>query len=279
MKALFDNSSYKISELVTNTYSTSFSLACKLLSPKIRKDIYAIYGFVRYADEIVDSFDGYDQEVLLDEFEESYYKALDRKISLNPVIHSFQDVVLKYNIDNHLIEAFLKSMRTDLHKQNYMTYEEYKEYIYGSADVVGLMCLKVFVNGNQEKYDALKGASMKLGSAFQKVNFLRDLKDDSERLDRSYFPNVNLNKLTPQGKQSIIQDIEDDFKEAYQGILKLPLEARLGVYTAYRYYNQLLKKLKATKSEDILSTRIRVSDPMKLIILGKSYLRFQFNAL
>lgn len=279
MKPLFDSSSKRISELVTNTYSTSFSLACKLLSPKIRSDIYSIYGFVRYADEIVDSFTGYDQNILLDEFEASYYKAYKRKISINPILNAFQHVVHKYQIEDHLIQAFLKSMRMDLRKKDYNSYEDYKAYIYGSADVVGLMCLKVFVNGDQEKYLALKDSSMKLGSAFQKVNFLRDLKDDTERLDRSYFPNVNLNNLTPKDKQNIIQEIEEDFDLAYKGIIKLPLESRLGVYTAYRYFKQLLKKLKATESKDILNTRIRISDPMKLFILGKSYIRFQLNAL
>ncbi len=279
MKALFDTSSLKVSELITNTYSTSFSLACKLLSPKIRPDIYAIYGFVRYADEIVDSFDGYDQEVLLNEYEASYYQAYERKISLNPVLNAFQHVVHKYKIEDHLIQSFLKSMRMDLSKKDYNSYEDYKAYIYGSADVVGLMCLKVFVNGNQEKYNELKESSMKLGSAFQKVNFLRDLKDDAERLARSYFPNVNLKHLSPEDKQHIIDEIEYDFDQAYIGILKLPLESRLGVYTAYRYFKQLLKKLQATKSKDILNARIRISDPMKLFILGKSYIRYQLNAL
>lgn len=279
MKALFDTSSMKISELVTNTYSTSFSLACKLLSPKIRSDIYSIYGFVRYADEIVDSFDGYNQEELLDEFEADYYKAYQRKISLNPVLNAFQHVVHKYNIEDHMIQSFLKSMRMDLSKKEYDTYEDYKTYIYGSADVVGLMCLKVFVNGDEDKYRSLKASSMKLGSAFQKVNFLRDLKDDAERLARSYFPNVNLQQLSPQDKHRIISEIESDFNDAYQGILRLPLESRLGVYTAYKYYKQLLKKLKATESEDILNARIRVSDPMKLFILGKSYIRYQLNVL
>ena len=279
MKALFDTSSLKISELVTNTYSTSFSLACKLLSPKIRSDIYSIYGFVRYADEIVDSFEGYDQELLFNEFEASYYKAYERKISLNPILNAFQHVVHNYNIDDHLIQSFLKSMRMDLSKKDYDTYEDYQAYIYGSADVVGLMCLKVFVNGDEQKYEELKVSSMKLGSAFQKVNFLRDLKDDAERLARSYFPNVNLNHLSPEDKHKIIEEIEADFDQAYQGIIQLPLESRLGVYTAYRYFKQLLKKLKATESEDILNARIRISDPMKLFILGKSYIRFQLNAL
>jgi phytoene/squalene synthetase len=279
MKILFDQSSVKISELVTHTYSTSFSLACKLLSPKIRPAIYAIYGFVRYADEIVDSFEGYEQEKLMLEFERDYYFALERKISLNPILNAFQEVVHQYKIDDHLIQAFLTSMKMDLHKKEYHTYQEYEKYIYGSADVVGLMCLKVFVNGDKQKYQQLKSYSMKLGSAFQKVNFLRDLKEDAERLARSYFPNVNLNNLSKKDKQTIINEIEEDFALAYEGIKQLPLEAKLGVYTAYKYYKRLLFKLKKTHEKEIISTRIRVSDPMKLFILGKSYIRYQLNVL
>tara|TARA_B110000503_G_C7020052_1_gene359381 strand:+ start:89 stop:928 length:840 start_codon:yes stop_codon:yes gene_type:complete len=279
MKALFDQSSLKISELVTNTYSTSFSLACKLLSPKIRPAIYAIYGFVRYADEIVDSFDKYDQEELINEFEKNYYLALDRKISLNPILNAFQQVVHDYNIENEMVQSFLSSMKMDLHKKEYTTYQDYEKYIYGSADVVGLMCLKVFVDGDEEKYQALKMYSMKLGSAFQKVNFLRDLKDDAERLARSYFPNVDLYNLSKEDKYKIIAEIEKDFEDAYIGIKKLPIDARLGVYSAYKYYKRLLFKLKKTHEKDIINTRIRVSNPMKLFILSKSYIRYQFNAL
>jgi len=279
MKALYDSSSLQISKVITQTYSTSFSLACRLLSPKIRPSIYAIYGFVRYADEIVDSFEGYDQETLLNEFENEYYQAQKRRISMNPILNSFQKVVEDNNIDEHLIASFLTSMRMDLNKKNYTTYDEFKTYIYGSADVVGLMCLKVFVKGDSQKYEELKPTAMRLGSAFQKVNFLRDLKDDSERLERSYFPNINLHNLTPEDKLKIIQEIEEDFNEAYKGIVKLPIEAKLGVYTAYRYYKKLLYKLKKTEASQIQKKRIRVSNSSKLVILGKSYIRYQFNML
>lgn len=279
MKVLFDQASVKISELVTNTYSTSFSLACKLLSPKIRPAIYAIYGFVRYADEIVDSFDGYNQEQLIHEFEKEYYLALERKISLNPILNAFQKVVHDYHIEDEMVQSFLTSMKMDLHKKEYDTYQEYQKYIYGSADVVGLMCLKVFVHGDEERYLQLKDYSMKLGSAFQKVNFLRDLKDDAERLARSYFPNVDLFDLSKEDKFKIIEEIEKDFEDAYIGVKQLPLEARLGVYTAYKYYKKLLYKLKKTHEKEIINTRIRVSNPMKLLILSKSYIRYKCNIL
>jgi phytoene/squalene synthetase len=192
MKELFDNVSYDCSKLVTKSYSTSFSLAVKMLSPKIRKDIYNIYGFVRFADEIVDTFHEYDKEKLMDNFEKNYYLALEQGISLNPILNSFQQTVHTYKIPEEMVNAFLKSMKADLYKTQYSTKEEYDEYIYGSADVVGLMCLKVFVNGDDAMFDSLKDAAMRLGSAFQKVNFLRDLKDDYEVLNRSYFPNIDL---------------------------------------------------------------------------------------
>ena len=279
MKELFDVSSYKISKLVTNEYSTSFSLASKLLAPKVRKEIYSIYGFVRYADEIVDSFNSYPQKEMINEFEREYYLAKFRGISINPIINSFIHTVEKYNIEDELVEAFLNSMKMDLVKGEYRSYEQYKKYIYGSADVVGLMCLRVFVNGDDNKYQDLKSFAMSLGSAFQKVNFLRDIKDDSERLNRSYFPNVDFNLMGQSEKKMIIDEIEEDFRQARIGIKKLPFEARLGVYTAYKYYMQLLKKLKATHASEILRTRIRVSDPMKLLILGKSFVRYKFNIL
>jgi len=278
MKKLFDDTSYECSKLITERYSTSFSSAVKMLAPSLRPKIYAIYGFVRYADEIVDSFHKYNQIELLDEFEEEYFKALDRKISLNPILNCFQEVVNHYGIHD-LVLPFLKSMRMDLDKTNYLSQEEYEEYIYGSADVVGLMCLKVFVNGDQEEYEKLKFNAEKLGSAFQKVNFLRDLKDDMDTLGRFYFPNVNLRELQPDQKQRIITEIETDFNNAYKGIIQLPLEARFGVYTAYKYYLGLLQKLKKTEASDILSTRIRVSDPKKFYILSKSYIRNQLNIL
>ena len=279
MKQLYDQVSFVCSKNVTKKYSTSFSLAVNMLSPKIRESIYSIYAFVRFADEIVDSFHEYEKEALLNEFERDYYKAYDQNISLNPILNCFQLTVKKYNITDDLIQSFLKSMRADLNKETYETVEEYNDYIYGSADVVGLMCLKVFVNGDEEKYENLKESAMKLGSAFQKVNFLRDLKDDYELLHRSYFPGVNLKELSVDEKAEIIADIELDFKAAFVGIKKLPLEAKFGVYTAYVYYKRLLKKLKGTPSRDILNTRIRVSNPMKISLLARSFVVYKLNLL
>lgn len=278
MKALFDSASLECSKKITKMYSTSFSLAIKMLSPDIQDDIYAIYGFVRCADEIVDTFEGYEQELLLDEFESEYDKALERKISLNPVLNAFQRVVHEYQLQE-LVPPFMKSMRMDLTKKEYNTLEEYKEYIFGSADVVGLMCLKVFVKGNQEKYEELKDSAMRLGSAFQKVNFLRDLKHDYESLGRIYFPGINFSSLTNENKDQIVAEINADFEAAFEGIMKLPTEAKFGVYTAYRYYKSLMKKISNTQPNEFLSKRIRVSNPLKLVILGKSYLRYQFNII
>ncbi|UMB60707.1 phytoene/squalene synthase family protein [Lutibacter sp. A80] len=279
MKQLYDETSFRCSKIVTKNYSTSFSLAVYMLSPKIREAIHSIYAFVRFADEIVDSFHSYKKGALLNEFEANYYKAYSDNISLNPILNCFQLTVKKYNITDDLIQSFLKSMKADLKKETYNTVEEYNEYIYGSADVVGLMCLKVFVNGDVEKYDELKFSAMKLGSAFQKVNFLRDLKDDYELLNRSYFPGVNLKELTADEKAEIIADIEADFNEALIGIKKLPLEAKFGVYTAYVYYKRLLFKLKNTPSKEILNTRIRVSNPIKISLLAKSFVVFKLNML
>ena len=280
MKELFDQVSFDTSKLVTKKYSTSFSLAVKMLSPTIRSAIYNIYGFVRFADEIVDTFHDYKKEELLNDFEKEYYKALENGISLNPILNSFQTTVKQYSIPNELVAAFLKSMRADLSKTTYQTQEEYNEYIYGSADVVGLMCLKVFVDGDDEKYDELKEAAMRLGSAFQKVNFLRDLKDDFELLNRSYFPNVDLTSLDTESKQLIIQEIEDDFEFAFtNGILKLPVEAKFGVYMAYRYYRRLLKKLSKLPSSEIIETRVRISDPMKINLLARSYVKYKLNMI
>jgi len=278
MKAIFDNSSYEISKLVTTTYSTSFSLGIKLLGKSIRPQIFAIYGFVRYADEIVDSFEGYDQRELIEEFELDYKKALDRRISLNPILNSFQEVVRQYNLYG-LVDSFMYSMKLDLDKNQYLTTAEYEKYIYGSADVVGLMCLKVFLGGDEEKYEELKDEAMKLGSAFQKVNFLRDLKDDFERLGRSYFPNMTDSVFTENTKQEIILEIEDDFKEAFKGVQKLPVECRLGVYVAYRYYSGLLSKIKKKSSEAIMAERIRISNSKKMVILAKSFVRERVNML
>ncbi|WP_439128766.1 phytoene/squalene synthase family protein [Polaribacter sp.] len=280
MKELFDNVSNGCSKLVTKKYSTSFSLAVNMLSPKIRTDIYNIYGFVRFADEIVDTFHDYDKEELMAHFEKDYYIAKAQGISLNPILNSFQQTVNKYKIPDAMVEAFLRSMKADLHKTEYQTKEEYDAYIYGSADVVGLMCLKVFVNGDDAKFNELKDAAMRLGSAFQKVNFLRDLKDDFELLNRSYFPNIDLGKLDPASKQLIIDEIEEDFNYAFKhGILKLPVEAKFGVYMAYRYYRRLLKKLNSVPSEKIMDTRIRISDPMKINLLARSYVKYKLNLI
>lgn len=279
MKSLFDSVSYSCSKTVTNMYSTSFSLATKMLAPSIRMDIYNIYGFVRFADEIVDSFHDYDKETLFNKFSEDLELALKDKISLNPILNSFQHTYHKYNIDKSMVDAFMKSMRLDLHKSTYLNEADYKEYIYGSADVVGLMCLKVFVKGDLEKFNELKDTAMSLGSAFQKVNFLRDLKADFDQLNRSYFPNVDLNQLDENSKQQIIDDIENDFEQGLSGIKKLPLEAKFGVFMAYRYYKQLLKKLKKTPALQIRNTRIRVSNPKKVELLMRSYVKYQLNIL
>lgn len=279
MKSIFDNVSKACSKLVTNSYSTSFSMATKMLADSIRQDIYNIYGFVRFADEIVDTFHDYDKEFLFKKFEQDLSDALEHKISLNPILNSFQETYHKYQIDQHLVDAFMNSMRLDLHKKDYLTEEEYKNYIYGSADVVGLMCLKVFVKGDQQKYNALKDSAMSLGSAFQKVNFLRDLKADYEDLSRTYFPNTDLSQLDEMSKQAIIKDIESDFEKGLQGIKQLPLEARFGVFMAYRYYNKLLEKLKRTPALEIKSTRIRVPNYKKVELLTRSYVKYQLNLL
>ena len=277
MKKLFDDVSFKCSKIVTKNYSTSFSLAVYMLAPSIRPAIYSIYGFVRFADEIVDSFHGYDKEDLINDFENEYYKGYKNNISLNPILNSFQQTVKKYNITDDLVQAFLKSMKLDLVKLNYNNTAEYEDYIYGSADVVGLMCLKVFVNGDEERYNALKTQAMRLGSAFQKVNFLRDLKDDNLILNRNYFPGINFSTFNEENKIAIINEIENDFKVAYQGIVKLPLEAKFGVYTAFVYYKKLLKKLENTPSHKIGTTRIRVSNYSKASLLAQSFVSYKLN--
>ena len=279
MKAIFDTVSYDCSRVVTQTYSTSFSLASKMLSKSIRMDIYNIYGFVRFADEIVDSFHDFNKEDLFYKFTEDLELALKDRISLNPILNAFQHTYHKYQIDKSLVDAFMKSMRLDLHKTDYLTEDEYKAYIYGSADVVGLMCLKVFVKGDKTKYEALKDTAMSLGSAFQKVNFLRDLKADFEGLNRTYFPNTDLNNLNEETKQHIIDDIEADFRQGLIGIKKLPLDAKFGVFMAYRYYHQLLKKLKKTPALQIKESRIRVSNPKKIELLMRSYVKYQLNLI
>jgi phytoene synthase len=279
MKTLFDSVSYDCSKIVTQSYSTSFSLATKMLANTIRQDIYNIYGFVRFADEIVDTFHEYNKKELFKRFEDDLEFALRDKISLNPILNAFQHTYHKRNIDKHMVDSFMKSMRLDLSKTKYTTDQEYKDYIYGSADVVGLMCLKVFVKGDNEKYETLKSTAMSLGSAFQKVNFLRDLKADHELLDRTYFPNTDLTNLTEADKLYIINDIENDFNEGLKGIKQLPIEAKFGVFMAYRYYNQLLKKLKKTPALEIKNTRIRVPNYKKAELLTRSYVKYQLNLL
>ena len=277
MKATFDQVSYQCSKIVTESYSTSFALATRMLSTSIRSDIYNIYGFVRFADEIVDTFHDFEKEVLFDRFVKSFENAIADRISLNPILNSFQQTYHKYDIPHELVAAFLKSMRMDLHKSVYRTEEEYREYIYGSADVVGLMCLKVFVKGDEKKYDELKDTAMALGSAFQKVNFLRDLKDDFEGLNRSYFPNTNLMELDENSKARIVDEIRADFELGYSGIVRLPNEAKFGVYTAYKYYHKLLSKLQNTPPLEIKSARIRVPDYQKFGVLARSYVKYKLN--
>ena len=279
MKSIFDTVSFECSRTVTKSYSTSFSAAVKMLAPKIRQDIYNIYGFVRFADEIVDSFHDYNKEELFELFQKDLMAALQNKISLNPILNSFQHTVHKFNIPETMIAAFMKSMKLDLHKTTYQSLEEYKDYIYGSADVVGLMCLKVFVDGDQKMFDDLKHSAMRLGSAFQKVNFLRDLKADYEDLNRTYFPNTDLSKLDETSKNEIIKEIEADFAAGFQGIVNLPLEAKFGVYTAYIYYKKLLSKLKKTPSLEIKNTRIRVPDYQKFGLLARCYVSYRLNLI
>lgn len=279
MKAIFDNVSYACSKTVTESYSTSFALATKMLGSSIRNDIYNIYGFVRFADEIVDTFHDYDKKSLFEGFEKELYDAINHKISLNPILNSFQYTFHKYSIPLHLVESFMKSMRMDLVKKKYTTTAEYKEYIYGSADVVGLMCLCVFVNGDQVKYDELKESAMALGSAFQKVNFLRDLKADYDLLERSYFPNTNLLELDEASKKRIVAEIDADFSQGFYGIEKLPSEAKFGVYTAFKYYKRLLDKLKKTPPLEIKNTRIRVPNYEKFGLLAKSYVNYKLHLM
>jgi len=276
MKNLFDSTSLDCSKKITRNYSTSFSLAINLLGPEIKDSIYAIYGFVRLADEIVDTFHEYDQAQLLNDFEHEYKKALQHRISLNPVLNAFQSVVHQFNMYS-LVDSFLSSMKLDLDKKTYANVDEYHQYIYGSADVVGLMCLKVFVKGDENEYEKLKNSAIKLGSAFQKVNFLRDIKYDYENLGRVYFPNVNIASLDEPQKLAIIKEIENDFEVALVGIKSLPKDARLSVLVAYKYYYSLLKKIKRTSVKKILTYRVRVPDFIKIIILMKSYFRFQLN--
>lgn len=274
MKKLFDELSYDVSKRTTKKYSTSFSLGILALSSAIRPAIYAIYGYVRLADEIVDSFHDYDKEKLLGKLKVETQNALEEKISLNPILNAFQATVHKYNIQTALIDQFLHSMEMDLQKIGYNS-DLYQEYIYGSAEVVGLMCLQVFTKGKNEQYEELKPFAMKLGSAFQKVNFLRDLKDDYQVLGRTYFPNINMNLFNNTIKGQIEKEIDGEFKEALIGIKKLPRSSMFGVYLAYKYYLSLLKQIKRSSSEKILENRIRIHNSQKAFVAFKSYLRYK----
>ncbi len=277
-KALFDRVSYRCSKAVTNTYSTSFSLAIRFLHKDFVDPIHGIYGFVRFADEIVDSFHDFPKAHLLERFKEETYRAIDEKISLNPILNSFQFVVNDFGIERELIDKFLSSMEMDLRKAEY-TQEKYEEYILGSAEVVGLMCLKVFTEGNSEMYENLKAPAMKLGSAFQKINFLRDLKDDYSELGRSYFPGIDVSKLDDKTKKAIEADIQADFDAGYEGIVGLPKKARFGVYLAYIYYTALFKKIASIPSARILEERVSISKPQKASLLFGSYVRHSFNLI
>jgi phytoene/squalene synthetase len=261
--------SYKLSELITKKYSTSFSLATSLLERDKRKAIYAIYGFVRLVDEIVDSFHGYDKPFLLSNLNEQLQYALDNGISTNTVLAAFTDTVKKYSISTEHIHAFMESMKYDLTKTEYASTEELNRYIYGSADVVGLMCLKVFCNGNQALYDKLEYSAQRLGSAFQKVNFLRDLKEDNKELGRTYFPEIINNQFDKISKRLIEQSIEKDFKDAWIGVKQLPGRSKLAVGLAYFYYKTLFDKIKTTNPEQILLERVRINNLRKYFILVK----------
>jgi len=278
MMDLFHEVSQDCSRITTEKYSTSFSSAIKLLHKDLRTPICNIYGFVRFADEIVDTFHGFDKALLIEEFKKATYDAIERGISLNPILHSFQMTVNQYGIDHALIDAFLYSMELDLGKHTYDR-AGYETYIYGSAEVVGLMCLYIFCEGNQAQYDALKPAAKSLGSAFQKVNFLRDVKADFEGLDRMYFPDCDFANFTHADKLAIEQDIQKDFDEAYAGILNLPIKARFGVYVAYKYYLSLFKKIQRLEPAHILESRVRIPDYGKAFILAKAGIRSQLNIL
>jgi 15-cis-phytoene synthase len=278
MKSLFDSVSVQCSKLTTRTYSTSFSLGIYFLNNRLRNPIYSIYGFVRLADEIVDSFEGYNKQYLLQKFKADTYEAIEQKISLNPILNAFQEVVNQYQIDHQLIETFLKSMEMDLEQLEYSR-ETYEQYILGSAEVVGLMCLAVFTEGNQLQYEALKPFAMKLGSAFQKVNFLRDLKADYQDLGRLYFPNVDMSRFSPDVKRAIEDEIESEFQEALTGIRNLPHSSRHGVFLAYVYYRSLLKKIKNTPASHILTKRIRISNPEKFGLMLNSMFQYKLNML
>lgn len=276
---LFNKTAFKTSKLVTENYSTSFSIATGLLDKNHREAIYAIYGFVRFADEIVDTFHDKDKAFLIEKYEQDLNMALNQGISLNPVLQSFQLTVAKYNIPYEYISAFLNSMKCDLNKTVYNKKSETDDYIYGSADVVGLMCLCVFCDGDRKKFEELKKPAMKLGSAFQKVNFLRDMQNDVNLLGRIYFPQMDVKTFSETAKMRIIDEIKSDFSEAKQGIKKLPVNAKLAVYVAYLYYLGLLGKLEKTDAEKIITSRVRISDLSKLLILLKARTLYKLNLI
>lgn len=278
MKALYDKVSFKTSMLTTHTYSTSFSMGIRFLNLRLHNAIYAIYGFVRLGDEIVDSFHEHDKDILFKEFRQDVYHAIKRKISLNPILNSFQHIVHRYQIDMELIDLFLDSMEMDLHPPQYNT-AQYKKYILGSAEVVGLMCLKVFCNGNQQAYSELKPYAMALGSAYQKINFLRDIKADYQHLGRTYFPNINISQFNDNEKSEIIKDIETDFRKGFEGIKKLPNNAKFGVYLSYNYYYNLLKKIKRIPSTEILKRRVRISNLRKYYLLARSVFDYKMKLI
>lgn len=278
MMALFNKTALECSKLITERYSTSFTLGIKTLDRKFHLPIYAIYGFVRYADEIVDTFHEYDKKTLLERFKHDAYQAIEEGISLNPILHSFQMVVQQYKIEPELIDAFLKSMEMDLHYQDYNS-AGYDDYIYGSAEVVGLMCLRVFCEGNCQEFDRLREPARKLGAAFQKVNFLRDMKSDFIERGRTYFPGVDFNNFCLEQKQMIESDIQRDFDDAYVGIMNLPRGARMGVYLAYMYYQTLFNKIKRLPASRIQNERVRVPNPQKLALLAQTYLKYRLNVL
>jgi phytoene/squalene synthetase len=276
MKYLFDNLSGQVSKMTTQTYSTSFSLGIYFLNNRLRKPIYSVYGFVRLADEIVDSFEGFDKQYLLEKFKEETFESIARRISVNPLLNSFQHAVHQYNIDQHLIETFLKSMEMDLEKVDY-TNEKYQQYILGSAEVVGLMCLQIFTEGDEKMYQDLKPFAMRLGAAFQKVNFLRDMKDDYQLLGRTYFPNVDMSEFSIDAKKQIENDIEEDFRVALSGIKKLPRSSKSGVYLAYVYYVSLFNKIKKLPAHRILTERVRINNGKKLGLMLNSLLSNKLN--
>ena len=278
MKHLFDNVSYQVSKITTKTYSTSFSLGILTLHKSIRQPIYNIYGFVRFADEIVDSFHNYDKSKLFNKFKQDAFLAIEDKISLNPILNSFQETVNTYNIDLSLINNFLDSMEMDLSEKIYNE-ENYNNYIYGSAEVVGLMCLKVFVNGNETLYNNLRPSASSLGSAFQKVNFLRDANTDYSLLGRTYFPDVQMNNFSQADKLKIEKDIEIDFKDALVGIKMLPRFSRGGVYLSYLYYYHLFRRIKAVPSSKVLEERIRIPSIEKIFLMLKSILKNELNII